>query len=149
MRKSPMITINSVTLVSDTCTLKVCLHIPTQSPSPLECPSKFNIVPMVTGCLTGRMGLEAILPVKLTVTIDTMLNFDGHSDGDGDGVGMCKQALNGDSLSERTPDEYSNTIMTFRQFRKTFFKGQLTTVHKQFCSISAYLFSCDSKKRKE
>ena len=72
--------------------LKVCLHIPTPTPSPS--PSKFNIVPMVTGSLTGRMGLEAILPVKLPVTIDTMLNFDEHSDGDGDGVGMCKQALN-------------------------------------------------------
>ena len=73
--------------------LKVCLHILTQSPSPSECPSKFNIVPMVTGSLTGRMGLEAILPVKLPVTIGTILNFDGHSDGDGDRVGMCKQAL--------------------------------------------------------
>ena len=37
--------------------------------------------------LTGRMGMEPILPVKQPVTIDTMLNFDG------DGVGMCKQAL--------------------------------------------------------
>ena len=48
---------------------------------------------MVTGSLTGRMGLEAILPVKLPVTINTMLNFDGHSDDDGDAVGMCKQAF--------------------------------------------------------
>ena len=76
--------------------IKACLHIPAPSPSPSECPSKFNIVPMVTGSLTGRMGLEAILPVKLPVTIDTMLNFDGHSDGDGDGAGMCKQALSFD-----------------------------------------------------
>ena len=33
------------------------------------------------------MGLEPILPVRLPVTIDTMLNCDG------DGVGTCKQAL--------------------------------------------------------
>ena len=40
------------------------------------------------------MGSTPILPVRLPITIDTMLNFDGHCDGDGDGVGMCKQALN-------------------------------------------------------
>ena len=39
------------------------------------------------------MGLEPILPVRLLVTIDIMLNFDGHCDGDGNGVGTCKQAL--------------------------------------------------------
>ena len=38
------------------------------------------------------MGLEAILPVKLPVTISTMLNIDG--DCDGDGVGTCKQTIN-------------------------------------------------------
>ena len=43
--------------------------------------------------LTGRMGLEPILPVKLSVTISTMLNFDGECDGDGHSVGMCKQTL--------------------------------------------------------
>ena len=36
--------------------------------------------------LTDRMGVEPILPIKMSVTIDTMLNFDGdfdrHSDGD-------------------------------------------------------------------
>ena len=58
---------------------KAYLHIPTPSPSP----SSFIIVSMVTGSLTGRMGLEAILPVG----ISTMLNFDGDS------VGTCKQAL--------------------------------------------------------
>ena len=46
---------------------------------PSQCPSKFNIVLMVTGSLTGRMG------DRLPVTIDMMLNFDG------DGVGTCKQ----------------------------------------------------------
>ena len=39
------------------------------------------------------MGLSPILPVKLQVTISTMLNFDGHCDGDG--VGMCKQPFRG------------------------------------------------------
>ena len=46
---------------------------------------RFNIVPMVT----GKMGVEPILPV----TISTMLNFDRDWHGDGDGVGTCKQAL--------------------------------------------------------
>ena len=48
---------------------------------------------MVTDSLTGKMGVRPILPVRLSVTIATMLNFDGHCDGDGDGVGMCKQAF--------------------------------------------------------
>ena len=43
-------------------TFRVCLHIPTPCPSPS--PSKFNIVLMVTDNLTGRMGLEPILPVN-------------------------------------------------------------------------------------
>ena len=63
-------------------TLEECLHIPIPSPSP----SSFIIVPMVTGCLTGKMVVEPILPV----TISTIINLDG----DGDGVGMCKQAFN-------------------------------------------------------
>ena len=44
--------------------LKVCLHLPTPFPSPSQCPSKFTIVSMVTDSLTGRMGLEPILPVN-------------------------------------------------------------------------------------
>ena len=48
--------------------VKVCLHVPTQSLSPSQCPSKFNIVPMVTGSLTGKMGVEPILPVRRPVT---------------------------------------------------------------------------------
>ena len=59
-------------------TLKVCLLI--QTPSPSQCPSKFNI---------GILGYA--LPVDWQVIIDTMLNFDGHSDGDG--IGMCKQTI--------------------------------------------------------
>ena len=75
------------------CCLKVCLHVPTPSPPPSQCMSKFNIVLMVTGSLTGRMGDTSILPVKLPITISTMLNFDGHCDGDGDGVGTCKHTF--------------------------------------------------------
>ena len=45
------------------------------------------------GRLTGRMGLEPILPGKRPVTISIMLNFDGDWHSDDDGVGMCKQAL--------------------------------------------------------
>ena len=37
--------------------------------------------------LTERMGSEPILSVKRTVTIDTMLSFDGHREG------TCKQTL--------------------------------------------------------
>ena len=54
--------------------VKVCLHVPTPFLSLLQCPSKFNIVLMVTGSLTGQMGDRPILPVKLPVTIDIMLN---------------------------------------------------------------------------
>ena len=39
----------------------------------------------------GRMGSVPILPVKQTVTIGTMLNFDG--DGDGHRDGTSKQTL--------------------------------------------------------
>ena len=45
---------------------------------------------MEMDCLTDRMGSVPIsvpiLPIKRTVTIGTMLNFDG------DGDGTCKQA---------------------------------------------------------
>ena len=61
--------------------LEACLHVPSPSPS------KYNIVPMETVRLTNRMGTEPILSVKRTVSIDTMINFDG------DGDRTCKQAL--------------------------------------------------------
>ena len=48
---------------------------------------------MLTVHLMGRMGTEPILSVKRSISIDTMLNFDGDRDGDGDGDGTCKQAL--------------------------------------------------------
>ena len=43
--------------------------------------------------LTIRMGCEPILSVKWSVSIDTMINFDGDSDGHGDGDSTCKQAF--------------------------------------------------------
>ena len=43
---------------------------------------------MVTGSLTGKMGVEPILPVRRPVT-----KIQGKLDGNGDGVGMCKQAF--------------------------------------------------------
>ena len=61
--------------------LKACLHVPTPSQSPSQCPSKFNIVAMVDG------------------QNDIMLNFDGHCYGDGHGVGTCKHSLIGKSSS--------------------------------------------------
>ena len=48
--------------------------------------------------MTSRMGLEPILPVKLSVTISTMLNFDGHCDCDGNGVTTCKQTFTQEDL---------------------------------------------------
>ena len=76
---------------SATGTLKVCLHVPSPCPcpSPSLCPSKFIIVSMEMDRLMDRMGSVPILPVKWTVTIGTMLNFDG----DGHGDGTCKQTL--------------------------------------------------------
>ena len=56
------------------------------------------IVWMVIDCLMQRMGSEPNLPVKRSVPIGTMLNFDsdGHRHGDGDGT--CKQAFKITSL---------------------------------------------------
>ena len=55
--------------------------------SPSPSPSKFNIVPMET----DRLGSELILSAKQSITIHTMLNFDGDLDGHGDGI--SKQTL--------------------------------------------------------
>ena len=46
---------------------------------------------MVTVTLTDRFGFGPILPVKVSVTIDTMVKFDDDFDGDGDDT--CKQTL--------------------------------------------------------
>ena len=48
----------------------------------------------------GRMGTEPILSVKRSISIGTMLNFDGDGDGDGhrDGDGTCKQAFKGQTV---------------------------------------------------
>ena len=48
---------------------------------------------MVTFTLTDRMGSRSILPIKVSVTTDTMLNFDDDFDGHGDGDVTCKQSL--------------------------------------------------------
>ena len=66
-----------------------CLHVLSPSPSP----SKYNVVPMVTVHLMGRMGTEPILSVKRSISIDTMINFDVDGDGHGHGDSRCKQAL--------------------------------------------------------
>ena len=70
-------------------TIKACLHVLSPSPSP----SKYNVVPMVTVHLMGRMGTEPILSVKRSISIDTMINFDVDGDGHGHGDSRCKQAL--------------------------------------------------------
>ena len=49
-----------------------------------------------TDRLTGKLGTEPILPVRQSVSIDTMINFDG----DGDRDGTCKGLLTpNDSVS--------------------------------------------------
>ena len=50
--------------------------------------------------LTDRMGSVLILSVKRTISIGTMLYFDG----DGDGEGTCKRAFN------RNYIEYTNCL---------------------------------------
>ena len=42
-------------------------------------------MPMVTGCLMGRMGSTPILPIRWPVTIGTIIKFDGDGVGDSDG----------------------------------------------------------------
>ena len=39
------------------------------------------------------MGSVPVLPVKRSVSIDTMVNFEGDGDGDGDGDGPCKWSV--------------------------------------------------------
>ena len=86
-------------------TIKACLHVPSLSPCPSPSPSKFNIVPMVTVRFTGRMGTESILSVKQSVSIDTMINFDGN------GVGTCKQALILWNLNDWNTDHNRYTLL--------------------------------------
>ena len=69
--------------------VKACLHVPSPSPRPSVSPSKFIIVSIEMDRLMDRMGSVPILPVKRTITIDTMLYFDG----DGHGDSTCKQAF--------------------------------------------------------
>ena len=54
--------------------VRACLHVPSVH-------------------LTVRMGSEPILSVKWSISIDTIVNFDGDGDGHGDEDGTCKQAL--------------------------------------------------------
>ena len=73
--------------------IKASLHVPSPSLCPSPSPSKYNIVPMEMVRLTDRMGTEPILSVKRSVSIDTIVNFDGGGDGHRDGDGTCKQAF--------------------------------------------------------
>ena len=52
------------------------------------CDEKFNIVPMVTVVFTDKMGSRPIVPVKVPITIGSMMDFDGTLD-DGDGNVTC------------------------------------------------------------
>ena len=51
--------------------LQPCSHVPTPKFGPL----KFNIVLMVMGTLTARMGSTPILPIEVPITIDTLLKL--------------------------------------------------------------------------
>ena len=73
--------------------VKACSHKPTPKLGLKFDPLKFNIVSMVTSTLMGRMDPTSILPARLPVSIDTMLNCDGDCNDDGHGVGMCKHTL--------------------------------------------------------
>ena len=46
----------------------------------------------LTDTLKDRMGVQPMVPIKVSVIVDTLLNFDGDFDED-DGV-TCKQTLN-------------------------------------------------------
>ena len=41
------------------------------------------------------MGVQPILPVKVSITINIMLNFDSKFNGHGDANVTCEQTLNG------------------------------------------------------
>ena len=47
---------------------------------------------------TVKMAVQPILLVKVSITIDTMLNFDGDDDGHDDGDVKCKQTLQSHTL---------------------------------------------------
>ena len=51
------------------------------------------IVWIVTDCLLDRLGSKSIMFIKWSISIGTMLNFDGDCDGHSDGDGTCEQAL--------------------------------------------------------
>ena len=40
------------------------------------------------------MGVQPILPIKVSITINLMLKFDGDFDGHSDGDFTCKQTFN-------------------------------------------------------
>ena len=62
---------------------------------------------METDRWTNRMGTEPMLPIKWTVTISTMLYFDG--DGHGHGDGTCKQVITS-RLSNTALEEMLNGV---------------------------------------
>ena len=65
--------------------LRACLHVPSPCPCPSKSLSTFTIVSMVMDHLTGRLGSEPILSMRVNLTVAV--------DGDEDGDGMCKQTF--------------------------------------------------------
>ena len=70
-------------------TQKVCLYFPTRA---CHHHSHHQNLTMCQ-CLIGRTGSRHILPSRLPVTIDTMLNFDGDCDGDGHRIRTRKHTI--------------------------------------------------------
>ena len=52
------------------------------------------------------MDVQPILPVKVCITIGTMLNFDGDFDGHGDGNVTCKQTFNPETIYKTVTRSY-------------------------------------------
>ena len=55
-----------------------------------------ELVPLICsweGTLMVRIGVQPFLPMKVSITIGTMLNFYDEFDGHGDGNVTCKQTL--------------------------------------------------------
>ena len=75
--------------------------------------------------LMNRMGVQPILPVKVSITINTMLNFDGDFDRDGDVI--CKQKIRNNTDQQETVRKWHKILLVM--------SGRMTVT---FHIVSAY-----------
>ena len=75
---------SGVLIAMEKFTFKACTHNVTVPVSIKSLPKFITVLTMA-----GRMGVQPILPVRVPVIIDTMINFDGGRHGDV----MCKQSF--------------------------------------------------------